>query len=323
MTDVIGPSPSFLLALPRSGSTLLSAMLDNHPAIASPPEPWILLALHALGRVDRRHPANAQLVGEAVAAVLDPVTALSVGRAAAWAVYDGTLKATGKTLFVDKTPRYHLILEYVEALFPQAPMIWLRRNPFDMVASYRTTWGIDVPALLRDGADDPSAFDLVPGLETLEQFHAARPDRVLALRYEDLVADPVRELDRVLVHLGVPAPDGGVGRLTDLSGLQRDSNRFGDPKIIATTAPHTRSVGGWQHLLSLDDVQVVLDAVGVERLHRLGYGAEAEQAMALGAVDRGPAVTEAHATRGRAQLSRRCGDIDSVTRLPHAAQGSP
>lgn len=323
MSAVAERSPGFLLALPRSGSTLLSAMLDNHPAIASPPEPWILLALHALGQVDGRHPANAQLLGEAVAAVLDPGTALAAARAAAQAVYGRTLAATGKTLFVDKTPRYHLILDYVETLFPDAPMIWLRRSPFDAAASYRTTWAIDMPALLRAGADDPSVFDLVPGLETLERFHAARPGRVLALRYEDLVADPAGELERILAHLGVPPPEGGVGRLTDLSGMHRDPARFGDPKIFATTAPHPRSVGGWRRLLSLEDVQGVLDAVGVERLHRLGYGADADAALALGAVDNGPAAAEAYAARCRAQIARRLDDIERTTRLPRTAEDKP
>lgn len=323
MTDTTGRSPAFLLALPRSGSTLLSAMLDNHPAIASPPEPWILLALQSLGRVDGRHPANAQLVGEAVTTALDPATAVAAARAAAQAVYARTLAATGKRLFVDKTPRYHLILDYVEALFPHTPMIWLRRNPFDMAASYRSTWSIDLPALLRAGADDPSVFDLVPGLETLERFHAARPARVLALRYEDLVTDPVPHLDRVLAHLGVPPPDGGTGGLTDLRGMRRDPARFGDPKIFTTTAPHARSVGAWRTLLSLEDVQAVLDAVGVERLHRLGYGAQADQALRLGAVDNGPATVQAHAARCRAQIAHRLDAIDRTTRLSHPAKDAP
>ena len=40
----------FLLGVPRSGTTLLATMLDRHPAITAPPEPWLMLALAELGR---------------------------------------------------------------------------------------------------------------------------------------------------------------------------------------------------------------------------------------------------------------------------------
>ncbi|WP_408918067.1 sulfotransferase [Bradyrhizobium arachidis] len=56
------PAVCFLLGLPRSGTTLLAHLLQRHPAIMAPPEPWLMLALEAFGRVDHRHSAGASLV---------------------------------------------------------------------------------------------------------------------------------------------------------------------------------------------------------------------------------------------------------------------
>ena len=62
----LGDNLVFLIGLPRSGTTLLSQLLNNHPEIDAPPEPWVMLAFHQLGRVDSQHPANAWVVQQAV-----------------------------------------------------------------------------------------------------------------------------------------------------------------------------------------------------------------------------------------------------------------
>ena len=68
MIDSLGENLVFLLGVPRSGTTLLSAMLDRHPQVLCPPEPWIMLALSALGQIPPAHPADPQLLGDATRA---------------------------------------------------------------------------------------------------------------------------------------------------------------------------------------------------------------------------------------------------------------
>ena len=64
--DRISPTGAnlvFLLSAPRSGSTLLGAMLANHSAVYCPNEPWLLLNLYALfdGRPDAKGSPNENL----------------------------------------------------------------------------------------------------------------------------------------------------------------------------------------------------------------------------------------------------------------------
>lgn len=318
-----GRGLAFLLGLPRSGTTLLSAMLDNHPGIASPPEPWIMLALEQLGRVGVRHPADCQLVGAAVADFCGADGTLAAIRAAARTLYGRSLRAAGKTLLVDKTPRYFLILDHLATVFPDAAFVWLLRDPLDVAASYRTTWGIDLPRAIAEDLDEPPAFDLPVGLERLERFRDRLGDRLLVARYEDLVARPAAELARVLAHLGLPAAPDAVAGMTDLSGAAgRRQGRFGDPKILGTAAPHARSVGGWREVFSAAERQVLLDAVGAGRLARLGYADTLEALTALGAEDRGEAATTALRHRAEAQIAARLADIRRVSSLDHPLSGA-
>ncbi|WP_207459122.1 sulfotransferase [Azospirillum sp. SYSU D00513] len=304
-----GQNLGFLLALPRSGSTLLSAILDNHPEIASPPEPWVMLALHSLGQVDRRHPADSRLVGTALDLFAGEEGLRSAARAAAATLYGMALQGSGKTFFLDKTPRYHLILDYLNDVFPDAKLVWLRRNPFAIAASYRSTWGFDLPALLRSGDDHPAVFDLLTGLGALERFSTALGDRVHVVHYERLIADPIAALHALLMHLGLPSPEESVRAMTDLTALGRSKKQFGDHKILKTTAPHADSLDRWKSELSVPDLQTLLDALGRDRLTRLGYGAAVEEVLALGAVDKGPDVTLAHEERCRRLMDRRLSDL--------------
>ncbi len=276
-TEKIG----FLLSLPRSGSTLLSMMLDNHPEIASPPEPWILLALQQLGSVPVRHPANSQSVGSGFHKFANGDEMIAA-RAAADALYARTLTAAGKSLLIDKTPRYHLILDYLSALYPEARRVWLMRNPLDIAASYRDTWGIDLPSLLAKREDDPAAIDFVVGLDRLERFAAEHPENLLILRYEDLVADPTARLAETLAFFGADSAPEIVATLTSLNAASRPADAMGDEKIRKTSAPHARSIGSWEKTFNRDELQILSDALGHERLERLGYGDAATRLVELG-----------------------------------------
>ena len=50
MIHPTGKNLVLILGQPRSGTTLLGALLESHAEVHCPPEPWLLLALEALGR---------------------------------------------------------------------------------------------------------------------------------------------------------------------------------------------------------------------------------------------------------------------------------
>lgn len=215
--------PLFLLSMPRSGSTLLQRVLAAHSAISTSSEPWLLLpllySLRAQGTYsDYGHAAS-------VEAIEDFYNRLPSGRsdylaeiaAMAVRVY-GKASVPGSRYYLDKTPRYNLVAEELFETFPNASVVVLWRNPLSVVSSCMRTW--------LDGRWMPSVFkvDLYDGLERLIAALAHHPGRYVAVRYEDFVGNPRREVERILSYLGLPwEPD-----ILDRFGDVRLDGRFGD-----------------------------------------------------------------------------------------------
>lgn len=268
-----------------------------------------MLALESLGRVSIRHPSNSQAIGSAIFDFLDGSLRNEATRAAAAAAYSGWLAKTGKETFIDKTPRYYLIANFLAEIFPDARFIVLLRDPFDIAASYRSTWNVDLPDLLRREADDPLTFDLPVGLARLQNFIAAHPDKTHVVRYEDLTADPAAALAGVLAHLGRPEPADSVAALTSISPGKKIEGRMGDRKIARTAAPHAGSVGGGRAAFDGPDRQILLDAIGASRLRALGYGELADALAAEGVLDRGEDLAAHHLARLEALIAERRNDM--------------
>lgn len=323
-----GQAVVFIIGTPRSGTTLLARILGNHPDAVAPPEPWIMLALDQLGRVNLRHPANAQVLGTAVRDFAGQAMA-AAARAAALALYGDWTRRSGARIFVDKTPRYWMILDTLAAAFPDARYLRLLRDPLDVAASLKTTWGLDVAELLRTDADEPHVFDFLMGTQALLDLGARDDVSTLTVRYEDLAAAPRDLLPGLLSFCGLDLPEDPNGLLSLGRGAGGGTDGqapqgFGDSKIHGTTAPHAASIGAWRTVLTADDRQVILDALGMGRLSALGYGETARELVAMGARDNGPAVSDAYFQRARCRFDRRMSDIAASStygvRLPADAQ---
>ncbi|MGY3622058.1 nodulation protein NoeE [Bradyrhizobium sp. USDA 10063] len=297
------PAVCFLLGAPRSGTTLLAHLLQQHPDIAAPPEPWLMLALEAFGRVDQRHPAGASMIQDAISEFLGRIDRTIVSRAFADAAYGQYLAAADKRIFIDKTPRYWMVLDFLDTLYPEAPQILLLRNPYAIAASLKSTWGIP---LLSESGPPPSVSslvdlvrslpasiasslaDLVLGMPTLAAHRARRQAQVV--HYEVLVARPDEEIRRVITGLGYDT--AGIASATMAQTDYLRSSNFGDRKILDRKAVDDRSLHTWQTELSTEEMQAVTDLIGAELLVGLGYEQEFRHAQQAGIVDRGPAVTE-------------------------------
>ncbi|WP_271608509.1 sulfotransferase family protein [Bradyrhizobium sp. CCBAU 21359] len=305
MSGRFGRSPAvcFLLGLPRSGTTLLAHLLQHHPDIVAPPEPWLMLALEAFGKVDQRHPAGSSLIKAATSEFLGRIDRTIASRAYADAAYDQYLADAGKRIIIDKTPRYWTVLEFLESVYPEAPHILLMRNPYAIAASLKSTWGIplrtesphsvsvsslaDLMLRLPD-VIITSLADLVLGLPKLAA-HRSRPQTQF-VQYELLVAHPDEEIRRLLKGLGCdPAAVASAG-MRQADYLR--SSSFGDRNILERNAVDESSVKSWQSQLSVEEMQTVTDLVGSELLLELGYEQELLRAQKAGVLDRGSEVTE-------------------------------
>lgn len=173
------------------------------------------------------------------------------------ALYAAHAAAAGSsaTVFLDKTPRYYLIADFLAAAFPEAEFIVLWRNPVDTLASFYTTWW--------DGRGDPRvhAVDLVHGPALLARAAAALGPRALVVDYNRLLAAPGPELRRITGFLGL---DPGVdlpARLPQvrIPGRMGDPGREANPRLrpprpdawrrALDTPARRRAAAGWLALL--------------------------------------------------------------------------
>lgn len=280
-----GKNLVFIISQPKAGSTLLQRILAGHPDIQTSAETWLMLhPAYGLRRKGIKTEYNARWASTGVREFLDNYadgreTYLDGIRSFAETIYGRVLEKHGKTLFLDKTPRYTMIIDELVELFPDARYILLIRNPLAILKSELHTYiGDDWPQLAKFGPDL---------LDAPRRLVAARDrlgDAGFEIRYEDLVSEPEANVKvlcdfldvtfspAMLDYSGTPAP---VGRMNDPVGVHRH------------TAPSVESLDKWKALGT--DRQLrhfalsYLEAVGDKTVSALGYDparlrAEIEQA---------------------------------------------
>jgi hypothetical protein len=262
--------PLFVFSLPRSGSTLLQRMLATHPEIATASEPWILLPqLYALRERGAAAEYGHRTAARAIADFGDSLPGgrddyLAEVRRSVLALYE---RAAGDaTWFLDKTPRYHLVVDEIMGLFPDARFVFLWRNPLAVAASMIESFGRGHWNL------DRYDVDLHGGFERLVAAYGRHDPRAAAVRFEDLLADPVAatggifdllELDSGKAAAASFADTSLNGRMGDRTGTASYTEISGEPleRWRVTMANPLRKRWSAAYLRSL----------GAERLAVIGY----------------------------------------------------
>lgn len=308
MIGPLGRNLVFLLGLPRSGTTLLSHLLDGHPQITSPPEPWVMLAVHSLGEVHPLHPANSALLGQAFADFTGSLDLQRAQRAFIANLYNDFLTKAGKSIFVDKTPRYVQLPIWLADLFPDAKFIVLKRNPFAVAASLKTTWNFALLPELEKVRSE-LVFDFVLGPSALNRLLVHCPARVRICRYEDLVSAPDLHFPDLLEFIGVERRPPLISKAL----LVSRQGRMGDTKIFETDRVHTNSLETWQQVLTIEEMQAVHDIFSAAGLVAYGYPGIANAVPGL--VDNGQEATRSIAARVQSALDIRLEHIRCTSRL--------
>lgn len=247
-----GPPPIFVLGFPRSGTTLTETVLSAHPALRASDELPIFEGV--LAQVQRLLPRRLPYPA-AFTEPLDAADRRTLREAYRSEVARGV---PGDGPLVDKLPLNLVHLGGIAAVFPDAPIILVLRDPRDSALS----------CFMQDFVPN-SAMVQMHSLESIvalqEQVFGlwlahrdALPNPVLVVRYEDLVADQPAQARRMLDHVGL-AWDDRVARFWESAR----GTHISTPSHQDVAKPiFTRARGRWrryeQHLAPV-----------LPRLHRL------------------------------------------------------
>jgi hypothetical protein len=205
--------PFFIVGSPRSGTTLLQAMLASAPGLFIPPETHFFEILRRPGHeAAGRDPEALDRLIEDLRKFSCEVFELPVTwdqlepalRAAApdWAaMFDALLYHMQQTRpapcrIGEKTPSHILQVEYILERFADAQVITIVRDGRDVVTSNRETFGSELSEMTTRWRDHQREHARLLG-----RMAAAR---YTSVRYEDLVTQPEGELRRLCAFLGEP-----------------------------------------------------------------------------------------------------------------------
>lgn len=273
------PRPVFIVGCARSGTTMMQLMLHAHPRIAVPPETRFLLPAYdrreAFGDLAER--ANRRRLARFIAKPrrsrphdlgLEPdeirrrvrSAPPTIGSAVA-AVYEAYAERFDKPRWGDKRPAYVRRMRTLLRLFPDAQIIHVVRDGRDCVASltHMPWWQ---GGYLRAAVYWNEAMQA--GRWARRTLH---DDQYLELRYEDVVADPRPQLERLCAFLGEPFDEAMLAphRVSDEAVPERKSWHVNTRREINASA-----VERYTRDLELHELALV-EAVCRPWLRRQGY----------------------------------------------------
>lgn len=263
------PRGAFVLGMPRSGTTLLRALLDGHPDVFVAPwetkavdwcrQPDPVAGLLTDTRYAREFPGESP-EGQAFAAALrrridgplDPAAAVEAVVAALLEL-DPPDAAPG--LWIEKTPKHLAIVPELARLRPDARFLCLLRDPRAVIASHAKRWGKTGRGQQRRLA---GKWALAEELAT--RFEREVPG-FLTVRYRDLVLEPDATLRALCEHFGI------AWRESLLTPSSRGEPWKG-PR--GQTGISTSAVDAWRDELAADRVRLIESVLG-PRMERRGF----------------------------------------------------
>ncbi len=271
----------FIFGSPRSGTTWIQLLLDQHAGVVTAPETQIFgFYLSGFRRqwAEERDGARrnrqgggglSQLLSEAEFEQLCRTSAAFVlGRIAA--------RNPEAPVVVEKSPQHALHASFIHRLFPEAYFLHVLRDPRDTAASLVAagrSWG-------RNWAPGHAAEAARVWRRHVERGRelAGTGARYRELRYEDLSGNTGEALSAVLEWLGLEASAAEVESHVEACRLQRLQKRGaggdGGLPVPGRTIPsgffRRGEVGGWAQDLSRSEVRMV-EAIASPLMEELGY----------------------------------------------------
>jgi hypothetical protein len=262
--------PVLVFGAPRSGTSLLSRLLDAHSAIRIPFEShlfnqWMGRA-HRYGDLERPN-CRRRLIEdittfgvvrdwtrlpdtEAIMERVETNDFAGIARAfLQWSADDAQKRRWG-----EKTPHHTLLHRDVLTAWPDAVVIIIQRDPRDVVLSWKRA---------RFGGNHvlPFAKAWVKYMRACDEVRAAMPpERRMSITYEALVRDPKAQLTQIMRFLGEEYEAAQLGFHESEEGWNTDKrNRTQLSQPISDS-----SIGQWQQGLTPREIALVESIAGAK-----------------------------------------------------------
>ncbi|MGV3554516.1 MAG: sulfotransferase [Croceibacterium sp.] len=185
-----GRSPILVTGLARSGTTLVQEILASHSCVKGGAELGLAMQIEAMvGGFAPADIAAYQAAGGRLSELRETYLRLVAER------------LPGEGAFVDKSLNLSRSLGPFALLFPESPIIWLRRDPLDNAWSIFRTW------LSRSAVSGWSLEDIGHHMKLedvlFEHWTRELGDRILVVPYADLVKQPEHWIERITEHCGL------------------------------------------------------------------------------------------------------------------------
>ncbi len=270
------PRAMFILAPPRSGTTLLRVMLAGHPGLFAASE-LQLLGFNTLRERQRAYRGKYSLWLEgSIRALMETGgydAADATKRMQEYAqqglstqeFYRLLQDWIGDRLLVDKSPSYALdfaALEKAERDFKDPLYIHLVRHPYSVIHSFEA-YHMDQVLFLRPHPFPPRLLAelvwIISHQNVIDFLHGIPDRRQFQLRFEDLVTNPERSIKNLCrslsleFHPGMLDPYSHLGsKMTD--GLHPESKPMGDTHFLEYGRIRPEMANAWKGVLEDDSL---------------------------------------------------------------------
>ncbi|MEP6908298.1 MAG: sulfotransferase [Pseudoxanthomonas sp.] len=228
-----GPTPIFIVGMPRSGTTLFDRMLSGHSEIVSAGE--IIDFWRQLHWVADVAPAKSQ----SLLKIIQRSAEIDYTELGARYLKQTQWRAQGRAYYIDKLPGNIQMVAFIRKALPHAPILHMVRDPMDTCFS-------NFKAMFGNVAS--YSYDLQALIHYYRQYarltrhwHAQLPGAMLDVSYASLVRDPENTLRRVLDHCGLVLEESCLSPELNASPVATPSSAQVRESI------HTRSLGQWRN----------------------------------------------------------------------------
>ncbi len=289
---------NFIVCGPRTGSTLLSSMLNMHPEVISPvEEPFsynLYFKYHNVKKWTRsviddyckdfflfsgnllsfqfgtKNELKERLLKHEKALDFNLVVRLT------YLCFIPLKHKKGITTIVDKQIKMSNYLLQASTMYPEAKFVLLYRNPLDNIPRRKRmldngykkkrkqsfmynalNWNYDYSLLMRDK-------------------EKISPDRILEVKYEDLILDPKTQLQKICNFLAIPYSDQLLEydeiykKSFEKLSSEYDISSYLLSHLGLTQKPLPSKIGAWKKELDPADANVIWDICG-KTAEKMGY----------------------------------------------------